>query len=266
MRFLSFIFFFLFICITACSSQGDNNQVAINNNPALPLPEQGLNILFIGNSLTYANDLPEMLKRMLILAGVEVGHIESQSLPNYGLPDHWQRGETRAQMRRIGWDITILQQGPSATEGRPYLLDYAPLFSDQMAKVGSKTALYMVWPARNRFFDFPGVSDSYRTAAINIKGLLYPAGEAWLEAWTQAPNLALYGGDGFHPSTLGTYLAALTMFEQLSGLSLESLPNTIPASSGDILLSPDVARILKTAASEANRKFALSYPSSTENL
>ena len=250
----------LLMLIIGCSSN-KNTPDDINSNVNTPLPSAGLNILFIGNSLTYSNDLPAMLERLLRLADVEVGHFESQTLPNYGLPDHWQHGETRAQMRRQGWDIFVLQQGPSATEGRPYLLEYAPLFSDEADKVSAKTALYMVWPSRQRFFDFPGVSDSYWTAAVKINGQLYPAGQAWLEAWSMDPDIGLYAGDGFHPSVIGTYLAALTMFEQLSGHSLNDLPDYIPASSGDIQLDPSVATMLRQAASTANAKWATNYPS-----
>ncbi|MCH8125145.1 hypothetical protein IIC38_04175 [candidate division KSB1 bacterium] len=34
--------------------------------------------------------------------------------------------------------------------------------------VKAQTALYMVWPAASRFFDFDGVSDSYKTAAEGV--------------------------------------------------------------------------------------------------
>jgi len=224
-----------------------------------PLPEQGINILFIGNSLTYSNDLPGILQRMLILADVEVGKIESQSLGGYGLPDHWQRIITRERLAVSGWDIIILQQGPSATEGRPYLLEYTPLFDSEIKQSGGKTALYMVWPAKARFFDFAGVSDSYASAARLVDGLLYPAGEAWLAAWRRDPSIALYSADNFHPSLLGTYLAALTMFEQISGKELNDLPPIIPAANGDVTIDTATARILQDAAKEANLNFAL-YP------
>lgn len=235
----------------------NNYQSILSNNE--PLPEQGINILFIGNSLTYSNDLPGILQRMLILADVEVGKIESQSLGGYGLPDHWQRHITRERLAVSGWDIVILQQGPSATEGRPYLLEYTPLFDSEIKQSGGQTALYMVWPAKARFFDFAGVSDSYASAARLVDGLLYPVGEAWLAAWRQDPSIALYGADNFHPGLLGTYLAALTMFEQISGKDLNDLPPVIPAASGDVTIDTATARILQHAAKEANLNFAL-YP------
>ena len=45
------------------------------------------------------------------------------------------------------------------------------------------------------------------------KGLLLPAGDAWRAAWAADARLPLYGPDGFHPSPMGTYLAALVIYE-----------------------------------------------------
>jgi hypothetical protein len=49
---------------------------------------------------------------------------------------------------------------------------------------------------------------SYETAAKEIGGLFLPAGEAWRVAWKRDPDLHFYGPDGFHPSPLGSLLAA----------------------------------------------------------
>ncbi|MDH3224200.1 MAG: hypothetical protein OEO23_10835, partial [Gemmatimonadota bacterium] len=55
------------------------------------------------------------------------------------------------------------------------------------------------------------------TAAANVDGTLFPAGEAWRAAWRVDESLGLYGGDGFHPSVLGSYLAALTIYQRIDG-------------------------------------------------
>ncbi len=245
------------LLISCRDSSSDSNEPATSNQP---LPKTGINILFIGNSLTYTNDLPAMLERMLLIADVEVGVIESQTLGGYGLPDHWVRQETRDWLGLEGWDIVVLQQGPSATEGRPYLLEYAPLFTDEIIKSGGQTAMYMVWPSKARFFDFAGVSDSYQSAAVLVDGLLFPAGEAWLAAWETDPNIQLYGADNFHPSLLGTYLAALTMFEQITQIDLNELEPIIPATGGDVRIDESLAKILQDSAKKANQQFALVYP------
>lgn len=213
-------------------------------------------VLFVGNSLTYAHDLPGMLADLLELGGLSDFHIAAVAKPNYGLPDHWADGEARARIASGGWEVVVLQQGPSATEGRPYLLDYAEAFAAEIRAVGAEPALYMVWPSSQRSFDFDGVFDSYETAAAQVDGFFYPAGEAWRIAWETDPDVALYGPDGFHPSLLGTYLAALVMYEQLSELDARDLPATIPPGGGSVPIEADVALLLQEAAHEANARHA----------
>jgi hypothetical protein len=209
-------------------------------------PEDTRSILFLGNSLTYTNDLPAMLDRLLEEGLDEEVYVESVSPPNWGLPDHWA-GRGR-ELVGLGWDVVVLQQGPSATEGRPYLLEYADAFADDIRAAGGVPALYMVWPARARFFDFDGVFDSYRTAAENVDGYFFPAGEAWRVAWETDPDLPLYGPDDFHPSAMGTYLAALVMYEQLTGMDARDVPDGAAGFSMD----PADEALLRAAAHEAN--------------
>lgn len=221
------------------------------------LDPEDLGVLFIGNSLTYTNDLPGMLAALFEMGGAGEIFIGSETRPNWGLPDHWFSG-ARERIAENPWDVVVLQQGPSATEGRPYLLEYSRLFAEDIRAAGGTPALYMVWPAFTRFFDFDGVSDSYQTAAAEAGGLLFPAGEAWRIAWEEDPTLELYGPDGFHPSVLGTYLAALVMYQQLSGLEPTDLPPRIANSGGVADIDPGLADLLQRAAAEANARFARS--------
>ena len=98
-------------------------------------------------------------------------------------------------------------------------------------QAGAATALYMVWPSQARRGDFPDVSRSYATATRAVGGLLLPAGDAWREAWQLDSRLALYGSDGFHPSPLGSELAAITIFQAVTGQPPAILPfeNLTPA-------------------------------------
>ncbi len=196
-----------------------------------PVPAgKGLRVLFIGNSLTYTNNLPAVVKSLLKQGGVPVDKVESMAEPNFGLEDHWSTPRTRRAIERGHWDFVILQQGPSATEGRPSLIEYTRKFADLIRAAGARPALYMVWPSLGRFGDFDGVSDSYRKAAKESETILLPAGEAWRAAWRKNQQLALYGADGFHPSPLGTYLAALVIYQGLSGKDPRQLPAKSPMS------------------------------------
>ena len=93
------------------------------NAAALGPPDADLSILFVGNSLTYTNDLPGMLERMLEAYG-DVGevHVESVAFPNFGLPDHWAEGSagTEDLARHV---VALADSG---------VADFQPLYPDEM--------------------------------------------------------------------------------------------------------------------------------------
>jgi hypothetical protein len=136
------------------------------------------------------------------------------------------------------------------------LLDYSQRYAEEIRLVGAVPAIYMVWPADVRSFDFDGVSQSHQMAAGQIEGYLFPAGEAWRAAWREDSSILLYGPDRFHPSRLGTYLAALVMFEQLAQKDPTELPPEIPYPNGSVEIDPDLAKLLQQAAVTANAEFA----------
>jgi hypothetical protein len=211
-------------------------------------PQSSLRVLFIGNSLTAANDLPGMVRAIAETAGSPRIVTSAVTRPGFSLEDHWHAGEARAAIARRTWDVVVLQQGPSALpESQVLLREYARRFDADIRRAGAATALYMVWPSKARFSDFDGVSASYRRAARDVDGLLLPAGDAWRAAWRRDPDLALYDSDRFHPSRLGTWLAALVVYESLSGRSVVKLPSSLRGTE----LTPELARLLQEAAHEA---------------
>ena len=173
---------------------------------------------------------------------------ESVAKPDYSLEDHWNERDARQAIAR-GWDVVVLQQGPSAlTESRVLLVGYAKRFDAEIRKTGARTALYMVWPSRTRCGDFPGVSQSYTAAAKAVGGLLLPAGDAWRVAWSIDAELPLYRPDGLHPTTMGTYLASLVIYRQIF--------NEAPASAPTFGVSAAHAGLLQRAAAETVARLA----------
>jgi hypothetical protein len=174
-------------------------------------------LLFIGNSLTAANNLSATIEAMGRASGVDV-ECAAIAKPNFSLEDHWADGEARRAIARGGWSYVVLQQGPSALpESRALLNDYVRRFDGEIRRAGARTAIFMAWPATSRRADFDAVSASYAGAANLVGGILLPVGDAWRAAWARDPALALYGADGFHPSRTGSYLAALVIFRTLIG-------------------------------------------------
>ena len=143
----------------------------------------------------------------------------------------------------------MLQQGPSSLpDSQVALREWTGRFDTIIRASGARTALYMVWPESNRREAFDAVSQSYARAAADVSGMLFPVGEAWRGAWRRDPEMPLYGPDGFHPTPTATYLAALVIYQQITGRSPVGLPagTQMPA---------DRVRLLQDAAQEANAQF-----------
>lgn len=241
--------FLAFLAVTSCGGSGgpvEPPQVA----PAT------YRVLFIGNSLTYFNDLPGTVAGLAGSAGVTM-HVASVAEPNLALIDHVEGSSNALDVIRQGtWNYVVLQQGPSALSlSRDTLILATRLLATQIESVGARTALLMVWPESSRFAVFDDVRDSYRAAAADVGGLFLPAGEAWRSAWAVDPQLPLYGPDGYHPSELGTYLAALVVYEGITGNDSRALPDQAMVGGRDISVAENRVQLLQEAAHQTVIRF-----------
>jgi hypothetical protein len=230
------------------------------SDPPEPLPpverppalEPGARVLMIGNSLTNANLLVEMVEALADSAGLRW---EVEPLVGGGsLEDHWIRGTVQPTITRTRYDVVVLQQGPSSLpESRVHLRHWSAVYDEAIRATGGRTALYMVWPEAARIEVFDRVRDSYALAAADVGGRFLPAGEAWRAAWRRDPATALYGPDAFHPSSLGSYVAALAIVAGLTDRTPVGFALTLTRPNGDTLVSvpPSLGRLVQQAAAEA---------------
>lgn len=209
-------------------------------------------ILFIGNSLTDANNLPGVVQALADSAGFPSLTTGTELLDGTNLLDHWM-GLAPAAIDQ-GWDIVVLQQGPTSTaSGRAELRLLAARFATRIRAAGGEPALLMVWPSSADATDFADVGRSYRLAAEDVNGFLYPAGEAWLETWRRNISMPLYA-DGLHPSAYGTYVAALTIVAVTYRRSVVGFPAALTAAGKSIRINPVDARLIQQAVDEAVRR------------
>lgn len=210
------------VALVLGAALGSCKEDATKPAPPDPTPRNG--VLFIGNSLTQSNNLPNLVAR--IAAAMQVPWTYAVAAAGgYALEDHWNLTPVRNTIATGSWDWVVLQQGPSGLpESRINLVHWTEEFDAVIRAAGARTALYMVWPDVTRLTAFDSVSASYRAAATAVGGTILPAGDAWTAAWRQDSSLPLYGPDGFHPGIAGSYLAALTIFAGLTGRSPLDVP------------------------------------------
>jgi hypothetical protein len=166
-------------------------------------------VLFVGNSLTASNDLAARVASIAAGAGRPL-RTAAVTLSGASLLDHWQDGRALQAIRSGHWDIVAMQQGPSTLpESRAELITSTRQFAAEIRAAGGRPALLVVWPLPGQAA--ASVTASSRAAAEASDALLLPAGEAWTKAQQEDSGLVLTQEDGFHPSLLGTWLAALTV-------------------------------------------------------
>jgi hypothetical protein len=210
-------------------------------------------ILFLGSSLTYANDMPAILQALAHAAGLRL-EVEVVARGGANLEDHWNQGAARRTIAQGGWSHVVLQQGPSSTPAnRENLRQMTRRFAAPIRQAGARPALYMVWPGPDRLAWFDEVRTSYTLAAEDVDGLLLPAGEAWRAVWSRRADVKLLRRDGVHPSPIGSWTIALSMFGMLYDRSPAGLPARVRLAGGGWVQVPaPLAPLLAEAAAEAN--------------
>ncbi len=214
----------LLLCILSFSFCSNHDEQLPSGKPVLnkplqiidPLPlDVDVNLLFVGNSLTYTNDLPGLVEQIASSKGVKVG-TRMLALPNYALEDHWNDGKLQDHIKSEEFDYVIVQQGPSSqADGRIMLLTTGAQIKELCEQHNTKLAFFMVWPARVNYHTFGGVIKNYGDAAKETNSILCPVGQVWKDHFDATNDFSYYGPDQFHPSELGSSVAAQVIFETL---------------------------------------------------
>jgi hypothetical protein len=231
-------------CVLVACLSGSSTQPQLSGS--------GTPILFVGNSLTYVNDLPGIVQALAISRGDSLA-VETVAFPDYALIDHWNdgtaRGTARGEIAGNKWKFVVLQQGPSSVSvNRDTLRLLAKLFAPGIAQAGGTPALFSAWPTSDRTQDFPAAIQSYTLAASDVNGVLLPVASAWLAAWQRTPTLALYS-DGLHASVAGSYLSALAIYAVLMHKTPVGLPSALTLRSGArVVVDSATAATLQAAA------------------
>ncbi|WP_234423413.1 SGNH/GDSL hydrolase family protein [Aquimarina spinulae] len=213
------IFIGLFIVCISCSSSHITQESGVENsnqqNDSRDISDKEYDLLFVGNSLTYSNNLPRLVTQEAKRKGIVIT-TTMLAKPNYAIVDHWADKEVQRLIKTKKYDIVIIQQGPSSqADGREMLLNSGKEYSNLCNANGAKLAYFMVWPSRIYYHTFDGVIKNYTDAAINNKAILCPVGKIWKQHFDKTSDFSYYSQDQFHPSLSGSKVAAKVIVESL---------------------------------------------------
>ncbi len=190
-------------------------------------------ILFIGNSYTSVNNLPQLI---LDIASTTGDDFYFQSSTPGGCTFQQHLAVSSDLIKQGGWDYVVLQeqsQLPSfpysqfMSESYPYAQQLCALIREYNPE--AKIVFYMTWgrrdgDAQNAPYYAPlGTYEGmdsllqarYLIMAQDNQTMVAPVAKVWRYIRDNHPEIDLYQSDGSHPSLVGSYAAAFTFYSLL---------------------------------------------------
>ena len=218
-------------------------------------------ILFIGNSLTYYNDLPALFGDLANDAGFETITASVTKggwyLSRFADPQDEMGAALRRKYPLRRWNDIVLQDQSlnPAVDPDGFLAAVRALrqampegrfvFYQTFAYEAGSDRLAATGMTQQEMYD--RLRDAYATAAREHGGLLVPVGEAFRRIQREHPLVNLYQPDSLHPNLAGSYLAACVFYAALSGRD----PQALAAPKG---IDEAKARLIRAAASQTMQK------------
>jgi hypothetical protein len=196
-----------------------------------------LRVLFIGNSYTAVQNLPQVVSQ-LAAAGGDNLYYQVNAPGGYTFQQHSMDNTTLNYIAQGNWDFVVLQEqsqlpsfndGQVATEVYPYAHKLDSLIHHYTPC--AKTVFYMTWGRKNGdasncavwppVCTYDGMDSllqlRYSIMAEDNEALISPVAKVWHYLRDNNPSLELYQADESHPSPAGTYAAALSFYSLFFG-------------------------------------------------
>jgi hypothetical protein len=194
--------------------------------------QESKRVLFIGNSYTSVNNLPQLTKDLSLSAGDSL-IIDSQTPGGQTFQGHFGDATVNSKIAQGNWDFVVLQeqsQRPSFPDSQvevevfPFARKLDSLIN--LHNSCAETIFYMTWgrkngDAGNCAFWPPVCSYSgmdsllylrYMQMAEDNQAIVSPVGKLWNYLRTNHPEIELYSSDESHPSLAGSYAAACSFY------------------------------------------------------
>lgn len=200
------------------------------------LDSDSLRILYIGNSYTYYHDLPKMVHDIAanIALDFRLKIIYKAFTPGgCTLKKHLKQADELEAIKEGIWDYVILQeQSVAPARSTDVVLRETYPYAHQLDSLvhvynpQARVVFYMTWGHKDGCQEphegyplistYQGMQDrlivSYLEMAYKNNAWCAPVGIVWKRVRAERPYCSLYWPDCSHPSVIGTYLAANTIF------------------------------------------------------
>lgn len=188
------------------------------------------NVLFIGNSLTYFNGMPQMFRELAESKEKNV-FVDSFTIGGAGLSTLSTNAQLHAKINSKAWDIVIIQPGTNESGGNvstAQTAQHAQVIINLVKNKNSCARFYIYEisngiPAINNVPNFEHYFQTQTqiknkiTELANLLQIPYiPVGEVFRKHYTDMPQLLLHPTyNDVHPNYLGSYLIASSIYTAL---------------------------------------------------
>ena len=175
-----------------------------------------MKVLFIGNSHTYMNDMPQLVREMI--ENVTGNPCEVVMLAYSARSLKWHMGEEyfseRFNILHGNYDYCVIQEQAHPMTDEADTIAYAGRITELCRKVNTTPIIFETWAEKAKPENQPEMNRRYQSLAKEQGALLAPIGEIWSEVKDSAD---LYYRDGAHASATGDYLIAMTLTKVITG-------------------------------------------------
>jgi len=201
-----------------------------------------MQVLFIGNSFTYFNDMPYTFLNMARTVDPDA-RVESLAYGGYTLA---QYADETTEVGKLAiskivsyeWDYVVLQEQSllPCVDPDAFLASVEKLCAI-VSQIGAKVILFETWAyeegsekLRSTGLSYEEMNtrlqEAYRRAAEKNGAVVAPVGELFEQVHrSEHITHLLNSNDHYHPSTSGSYLAACAIFRTVTGRSTIGLPS-----------------------------------------
>lgn len=187
-----------------------------------------MRVLFLGNSHTFFNDMPQTFKQLAESAGVPT---EVSMIAHGGRTFAWhlqEAVELRFALLYGQYDYLIIQQAahfpPEPPTPEETLKDVLTIV-DMAKAVGATVIPTVTWAERHIPENQSAMNRAYNLVMAEAGLRCSPAGQVFMRVKQEYPEIDMYFEDGAHCSPYGSYGVACCVFSQIFGRSPEGLPN-----------------------------------------
>lgn len=173
-----------------------------------------MRILFIGNSHTYFNNLPELVAKGFREIGIDC-EVTMLAHGGWFLEQHTKEPDVQFNIRFGHYDYVVLQEHSHPFGPIEKYEDAVTTLSERIKEAGSTPVIYATWSKKDEAFEQERMNIVHREAAEKNGALLAPVGEFWWDFMQSHPEIEMYASDGAHASPAGSEFAAAILFRTI---------------------------------------------------